>query len=311
MSEFQKETSRLGSAAIIHHKLTTKTHADNALLAFVAKRWSERSIEVKNVFGTSRLEPADVAFLHVDLSVVPQAYTRFVKRYPVAFNAGITDIRKRTYSRLEVENPAMCEGPVIVKSNFNASGKPERRIARARPAPFRLAARLSMALGFGGNIGARKLADPYAVYASAKDVPEEFFADDDFIVERFVPERDGDYYCHRRYYFLGSVEVFQLWLGRQKICRGDTDGDEGIETEPSSELQAFRKSMAMDFGKIDYVHDDSGKPVILDVNTTPGCFCKCVEDEIWRDELCDRLQWGLPAIAQSAREPHGAEDAPR
>jgi hypothetical protein len=234
--------------------------------------------------------------LHVDLSVVPKPYSDFAKRYPLALNARITDIRKRNYSVLEVTDPKTFDGPVIVKSNLNSAGLPERRIMRNRwPAPIRALHRASelAAKGFGIRGTASLLNTPYAVYPNTNGVDPDFFGDPDIIVERFVPERLGNMYCHRRYYFLGGAEVSQLWLGPESICTNDSDGDEVHEIPTHPMLRRFRQGLMMDYGKIDYVHDDGGRPVILDVNKTPGGVCKNPADEPWLNDLCDRLESGL------------------
>ena len=48
------------------------------------------------------LVPADVCFVHVDLSVGPPRYTKFASQYPNTINLHITDIRKKSCSRNQI-----------------------------------------------------------------------------------------------------------------------------------------------------------------------------------------------------------------
>ncbi|MDR9365401.1 MAG: hypothetical protein RI575_08690 [Balneolaceae bacterium] len=49
------------------------------------------------LFGTDRFVPADLLFMHVDLSIVPDEYFEFAEKYPIENNGNIKDIRKSTY----------------------------------------------------------------------------------------------------------------------------------------------------------------------------------------------------------------------
>jgi hypothetical protein len=52
---------------------------------------------VFNLFGVKNFVPADLVFVHVDLSCVPQAYQDFAGRYPRQINMGAVDINKSGY----------------------------------------------------------------------------------------------------------------------------------------------------------------------------------------------------------------------
>ena len=49
-----------------------------------------------------------MAILHVDLSVIPAAYSEASKRYPVVVNGAATDIRKKLVSRYLVRPNDGC-----------------------------------------------------------------------------------------------------------------------------------------------------------------------------------------------------------
>src|SRR5688572_21581812 len=169
----------------------------------LARYWREDGIAVHYLRGTRDFIPADVLFLHVDLSVLPAEVTSFAQRYPVVINQHVRDIRKRTFSTLMVSRGGGYSGPVIVKSNFNFGGSPEsgkhpsrayRLYHRARRLYFRM---------LTGSWA-------YHIYASPKQVPAPIWCDPNLVVERFVPERVGSDYAVRTYHCFGERESFFL-----------------------------------------------------------------------------------------------------
>lgn len=77
-------------------------------------------------------------------------------------------------------------------------------------------------------------------YPSATLVPAAIYLDPRLIVEQFVPERRGQWYCHRRYYFLAEAEVNQVWIGTKAICANDEDGDVVEDAPIPAQLRDFR-----------------------------------------------------------------------
>ena len=55
--------------------------------------WREHGATVFNLFGVKNFVPADLVFVHVDLSCVPQAYQDFAGRYPRQINMDAVDIK--------------------------------------------------------------------------------------------------------------------------------------------------------------------------------------------------------------------------
>lgn len=300
--------SRSVSVAIIHHEQSPRKHQDDYLLSFIARRWEAAGVEVRHVYGTATFVPADVAILHVDLSVVPPAYAALAKRYPHALNADVADIRKRSFSTLVVDGPNELRDAVIVKTDHNAQGLPERRVRNsAVPAIVRAVRRTAWRGGvrLGWASHADRISAGYEIYPAAAAVPIEIYRDPALIVERFVPERRGSLYCHRRYYFLADAEVNQLWLGTKPICVNDVDGVQDVEEAPvPPELRAFRDRLGIQFGKIDYVLGDAGEAIIFDVNKTPGGVCRNPEHEPWLLQLCNDLEAGLAKVFAGSRDSH-------
>jgi len=89
------------------------------------------------------------------------------------------------------------------------------------------------------------------------------------VVERFLPEREGDRYFMRHYLFLGDRARNVRVADSTPFMRRSwaVPVDEGLPVP--EQVLAFRRRLGMDYGKIDYtIHN--GEVVIVDVNRTPG-----------------------------------------
>ena len=93
----------------------------------MADAWRAMGHDVAFVRGIARDVEADLVVPHVDLTVLPDDYVRWLARHPRVVNRAVVDISKRRISRLAVGPDDEVDGPVIVKSNRNYGGLPERR----------------------------------------------------------------------------------------------------------------------------------------------------------------------------------------
>jgi len=239
------------------------------VISRLARYWREDGIAVHYLRGTRDFVPADVLFLHVDLSVLPAEVTSFAQRYPVVINQHVRDIRKRTFSTLMVSRHGGYDGPVIVKSNFNFGGSPEsgkhpsrahRLYHRARRVYFRL---------LTGSWA-------YRIYSSPRHVPAPIWCDPNLLVERFVPERVGQEYAVRTYHCFGERESFYLLTSPEPIVKSGP-ATRMHPLEPDPRLREYRRKLKLDYGKIDYVLAD-GEPVVLDLNKTIGLTAHFADD---------------------------------
>jgi hypothetical protein len=226
------------------------------LLASCFTRWKEAGYRVVVHEGAIHPPPADVLFLHVDRTVVPDEYLAHACRYRVVVNGATSDIGKEKISRQLVGPFDTWPGPVIVKTNANAAGLPERlhrEVARRKGAPAPPAVRF--------------MTERYPVYDSIARVPKSLRLDPGLVVERFLPERgDGGYYV-RHWLFLGDRERCTRTFGPHPVVTG-ADAIERTEVPVPDELRAMRRELGLDYGKIDFVLHD-GKAVLLDANRTP------------------------------------------
>ncbi len=255
-----------------HDPIATRPY----LVLALAERWRALGIDVTLHRGLAPPPPADLAILHVDLTRVPAAYARLAAAYPRVVNGAVLDIGKRRLEELRVRRGDGWRGPVIVKTDRNHFGLPERELADAlrrasgprwwggaRRSLARLARRLPWWIT--GDVGV----EHYPVFDSAAAVPATVWFDRRFAVDRFVPERAGDLFVLRRWNFFGEGGVNFVGYGSTPWLTSKTTVRRELLGDPPAEVMAVRRAFGLELGKIDYAMPD-GKVVIFDVNKTPG-----------------------------------------
>jgi hypothetical protein len=246
------------------------------LLGALVREWEARGIRVMTRHNLDSLVPAEVCLVHVDLSVVPSRYIAFASRYPNTINLRITDIRKSSYSRNRVIRGDGYEGPIIVKSSLNSAGAPERRGRPERRLRSvwesfnrELTRRVPPALPFQQPAITSK--QHYRIFRKRRMLPAGWLDRDDIIVERFRPERQGDNFVLREWYFLGDGEHYSCEISKDPVFTSGIHCPE-LEAPPPDAIRQLRKELRVDYGKIDYAIDCDGVPVLFDVNKTVGGF---------------------------------------
>jgi len=264
-------------ALLLHER--DRDHRPRYLVQRLADFWREDGHEVVELCGAARSEPADVAILHVNLSVVPQPYLDLAARFPVTLNVRARDIRKSSTSRNLLRPGDAWQGPVIVKSDLNFGGRPERRLEprlldRLAPDGTRRR-RAAVAAGLASPIATPR---DYRVFERLDDVPRRLRRRRDLVVERFLPECEDGLYHTRMYQFLGDHERCARIGSPSPILKAGTAGTtEWVEPHP--EARAWRAALGLDYGKIDYVVHE-GTPVLLDANKTTGLATYGDPDEL-------------------------------
>lgn len=255
--------------AVLFHDRDRETPLSSYIVDHLARYWREDGHEVVYLFGTKSYVPADLILVHVDLSVVPDRYLAFASRYPIALNGQVRDIRKSLVSTNLVGARDSWKGPVIVKTDLNYAGKPERALTprwlKKRPRVQRAARRAAAWLT--GREDLPELTE-YLIFESANEVPPELFARRDVVVERFLPERENNLFHLRMCQVLGNRRISTRVASHQPVIKAGTSvSSEPIEPHP--EVETWRKRFNLDYGKLDYlVHD--GRAVLIDVNKTIG-----------------------------------------
>lgn len=274
-----RETARGKRIAILKHEADRARDPSTYLVSLLAEVWRDDGHEVIPLYGIDEYVPADLVIVHVDLSVVPDAYLEFARRYPVAVNGRVRDIRKSAFSENVLRVNEHYDGPVVLKTDHNCRGTPERshatRAARRRrrlrerwlPERFRKTPRWR---------------DGYPVYESLRDVPDRYRNHPETVVERFVPEIDDDLYCVRMLGFLGDRHSAVRLKGPHPIVNGD-NAHVVEPVEPSPKILAAAKRLHFDYGKFDYVEVD-GRAILLDINKTVGCSVNLLDDTAMEEQ---------------------------
>ena len=250
-------------AVLIHPK--DNFEAGHFLLRFLVEAWKNDGIDIRILCGIGHFEPAEGLILHPDLTIVPDDYLGFCKQYPLTINGGVRDISKRMISSSLVGQKDSYVGPVIVKTNFNFGGKSERKIARRRT----LGRALSCLTGWLPWSWTGQLRPyNYPIFNSSRDVPRAARHNPRLVVEKFLPEREGAYYCLRQWIFFGDHEISHRIFSKSPIvkARNTLHHEDGLPVPEA--LRGLRKKLQFDYGKFDYALVN-GQPVLYDANRTP------------------------------------------
>lgn len=247
-----------------HIVIITHTHdkfkARDYLLQCIADFWVKMGHRVSVVAGLAKWPAADLAIMHVDLSVIPEAYVRASGRYPVVLNGAATDIRKRHVSRNLVRPNDGWQGPVVIKTDLNSGGMPELRLMK-----LMRTGEQSDDLPSGGINTIDN--GQYRIVASPRDVPDSIWENPGFVVERFLPERDERGFWLRVWVFLGDRERCTRYLAPHPLVKSANFIAREEVTVPDA-LRAERRRLGFDYGKFDFALCD-GELVLFDANRTP------------------------------------------
>lgn len=255
--------------AVLFHELDRRRDLAVYSVYHLAQFWREAGHDVRFLFGPRDYAPADLGFLHVDLSVVPDAYIELAARYPRTVNGRVKDIRKSAFSRNLIGPGDAWDGPVIVKSDLNCAGRPERLLRE--PAWVRAHALTRRAAWYLRRLSAAPPFDDsrdYRLYAHRAEVPPRYFRDRRYVVEKFLPEIADGLYHTRIFQFLGDRWTCTRLSAPAPIVNASA-AVRTADVEPHPEILSWRRRLHLDYGKLDYVERE-GTIELLDVNKTTG-----------------------------------------
>lgn len=276
---------------VLHHDRANLGRQSTHYIFALGRLLQRQGVEVVHHSGLVNLPGADVVLLHVDLSVVPDRFVRAVRDHPRVWNRNCLDIRKRCLPdrNLVVAKGADHRGPVIVKTDLNCGGGPERDFFRRLKWTWDLR---ELRLGFRASRGPE--GKTYPIYQDMASVPEHVWKDASRVVEKFVPEREGDAYVARWAYFFGDNETAFRSTSRDPVVRWQEGQSETLLPVPVA-ISDYRRRIGLDYGKIDYVEHE-GRQCVLDVNKTIGGSSS---DES-ESELSRFLTRGFQELARAA-----------
>ncbi|MEM8749161.1 MAG: hypothetical protein AAGF28_02590 [Pseudomonadota bacterium] len=225
-------------------------------------RWLDKGHLV--IVGRDFAPEADVCVLHRDRTVLTKDDIPPAPEGVPVINDSILDISKRRISTNLLSPASDWSGKVIIKTNHNAFGNPEKRDNRG------LYGRLRRHFARFSWRSARMLPKGlYPILNTLGDVPDWVWRSDELVVEKFLPEMDGDLFCLRGWLFLGNKGYcYRLFATHPLVKVGSMVRYEYLETVPD-ELQAIRTKLQFDFGKFDFVMRE-GQLILLDANKTPS-----------------------------------------
>ena len=211
---------------------------------------------------------ADVAIQHVDLTRVPQRYLDLAAHYPRTINAAVADISKRRISSDLLSEGDDFAGPVMVKTDLNHSGMPERLLRQARTG---LRARLLSLLErrlpctwFGHLPG-----DQYLMFERKDAVPRWVWRCKGLVVQPLHVERRGHLFAMHQWYFLGDRDCVSTFLSSTPVVKLATVVERlPLHADVPAAMRRRRAELKFDYGKFDYVAPN-GEPNLLDANRTP------------------------------------------
>lgn len=243
-------------------------HPGNGLSVIAFGIWQRQGWEVVVQQGLRNPPAADVAILHVDLTVVPAPYLELAARYPVCINGRVRDISKRVVSRDLLARGDPHDGPVMVKTDRNHAGLPERRLALIEggwPARVREALRRRLPPRWSGRLPG----DRYLPCASLAAVPDWVWRHRDLVVERFLSERFEGFYTLNQWHFLGSGSLVKTFFAPNPVVKwADQVATLPLHNDVPAEIRQRRTELGFDYGKFDYLVTPQG-PRLLDANKTP------------------------------------------
>jgi hypothetical protein len=222
-----------------------------------ARRWEGAGHRVLHHHGIASPPPGDIAILHVDLTVIPEAYRDLGSRYACVINKATWDMRKSRYTELKLARGDPWRGPVIVKTEGNHGGNIDDALRRTE-----------LAESMASELPKWAVMDDYIVCESAAQVPDPIWDMPGALVEKYIPERDASGNHLRVWTFFGGEERSSRYLSRAPLIRAANYISREAVAVPD-EMRELREKLGFDYGKFDYVLHE-GRYVLLDANRTPA-----------------------------------------
>lgn len=230
------------------------------LLKSLTPHWEDAGHSIAVVDGLQDWPDADLAILHVDHSLVPQAYAQACARYARVINGRALDIRKRHVSRILLRRDSDWTGPVIIKTNLNHGGMSEMNYFQQKRKAGHHDIRPTPDMVFS--------TESYTILPDKEAVNSAFWDHPGIVVEPFLPEQDERGYWMRVWIFLGRQERSSRYVATDPLVKGaNIIGREECDVPP--EIRAERERLGFDYGKFDFVVHQ-GRPILLDANRTPA-----------------------------------------
>lgn len=259
------------SITIITNEFNNRIEDSRYFLAHLVKYWNQLGIKVHVTDGCNYI-PADIAFLHVDTSVVADEYLELAKRYPVALNDKVRSILKSSISNYLLKRDDPYTGPVIVKTDANYGGANEFNIAAKTQGTGWIDPEVERPWRKREIMNSLK----YPIFKSLSEVPNGVWKNSKLVVEKFLPQRleNGEYRCCTYVFFRDQECAF--WMTSTKpVLKSIVATDAGVIDEIPQSIRRIRNASGFDYGKFDFTEVD-GETIVYDMNKTPALGSRLV-----------------------------------
>lgn len=258
---------RRATIAILTHALQG-IRPGTTLARIANEHWAPSGHRIVIHRGLEPPPQADVAIQHVDLTKVPKSYLALAQHYPRTINGAVADISKRHISTDMLSEQDSYRGAVIVKTDLNHAGMPERLLRQempgARGSLLRMLERLAPCTWFGCLPN-----DRYVVFDHKDAVPRWVWRARGLVVQPLRIERRGDLFALHQWYFLGDHGYVSTMLSREPVVKLATMAEFlPLHRNVPEAIRRRREELRFDFGKFDYIISN-GEPILLDANRTP------------------------------------------
>ncbi len=286
------------SVAILFHERARDAQAGNYRLWTLVSNWERMGTRVEYLYGIGRDTDADLLFPHLDVSYMPDDYWAFIQRHPRVVNRNVRDIRKTVYSTSRVGRADEYEGPVIVKTVNNCGGfsdvwlNTRSRVTGGASIRARVMAKLSRQEWLGATrFRCARTLPRYVIFDSLKMVPRGVFGNPHLIVEKFVPQREGDSYVMNMWIVFANRGVGRILRASDPYVKNANAKLDAFAVPPR-EIQDWQEKLGLTYGKMDFVMHD-GKPILIDVNTTPTVTgdARSEQYRVLNEEMAAGVHW--------------------
>jgi len=252
---------RFGMAKVVSASVSPVPLSGNYVLSHMTRHWRAAGIDVE--IGAAFHERADLCILHHDRTRIDRDKLPPAPSAARVLNGEVLDISKRLYTQLQLSPSDDWDGPVIVKTDLNSFGIPEQWLSR----PTVLDSLRRRLARYSWRMARRLPPKDYPILGTIPDVPDWVWADRRYLVERFLPERQGDLFAIRGWMFFGSHDYGYRLLATNPLVKTGTMVGHEYLTDVPEELRQIRARLKLDFGKLDYVVHD-GHAIVFDANKT-------------------------------------------
>lgn len=275
-----------------------------ALMTLLVEQWRREGFDVIEHGGDRPLPAADLAFVHVDLTVVPSSYLEAAKQIPLVINSKVRDVSKRVISHHLVTRDDAYQGAVVVKTDLNHRGLPDL-LVRLRRGEARAWLSLAGQAVLPEAWKPRPLGRNYRVYERKEQVPAWVWRRPDLVVERLHTEKRNGLYHINWWIFCGDRGVVNTAVGEHPMVFGPAlKAHLPPHDRVPAEVRQRRQELGLDYGKIDFVVTEEG-PVVFDVTRTPGTPVVPVTDQ-WRGlatHIAPGIQSLMKGMAPNGHDP--------